>query len=312
MQILSILILLVTATTAIASDGVSRGDSGIFGPPYETILRFQEDLQAAYPNLVSLQIYGTSYEGRRLQMMVAMKENQAALPRTAVVMSGSTHGNEYLHIEDRLPAELLRLSKEGSSVSRFLDAGGVLVFIPIVNPDGYEKRSRFNARGVDLNRDWDVPPAGFKGFKERESIALSEALEQLRLQHSLRYAVTIDYHCCAGALLTPWSYTQDDLPEPQLSHHRAIGNMARKDLGVTVGATGQVLGYTPTGTSKDYYFASYGALAFTYEGRFKTEESRLASHLSWWQSILDYTRENLFSETVQTAMSSLHGFNVDL
>ncbi|MCB0405033.1 MAG: succinylglutamate desuccinylase/aspartoacylase family protein [Bdellovibrionales bacterium] len=312
MQFLSIIGVLFLAATASASDGASRGDSGIFGPPYENILRAQEALQVAYPELVTLHDYGTSYEGRRLQLLIAMKQKELPFSRTAIVMAGATHGNEYLHIEDRLPAELLRLANRESSVSKFLNAGGVLVFVPIVNPDGYERRSRFNARGVDLNRDWDVPPAGFKGFKERESAALSGALEQLRLQHGLRYAITVDYHCCAGALLTPWSYTEDDLPEPQLGHHRAIGALAHKDLGVTVGATGQVLGYTPTGTSKDYYFASYGALAFTYEGRFKTEESQMPGHLRWWEAMLDYSRENLFSETIQTAMSSLHGFNVDL
>ena len=303
---------LLLAANVSASDGASRGDSGIFGPPYATLLTLQSELRSEYPSLVTLQNYVTSYEGRPLQLIIAMKENESATVRTAIVMAGATHGNEYLHIEDRLPAELLRLSRSDSSVSRFLDAGGVLVFVPIVNPDGYERRSRYNARGADLNRDWDVPPAGYKGFKERESAALSEALEQLRVVHGLRYAITVDYHCCAGALLTPWSYTLEDLPEPQLSHHKAIGDLARKDLGVAIGATGQVLGYTPTGTSKDYYFSSYGALAFTYDGSYKTEEGKLPAHLSWWQAMLDYTRENLFSETIQTAMSSLHGLNVDL
>src|SRR5690606_4664290 len=115
---------------------------------------------------------------RPLQLMLVKSSGTTGFTRTAVVMTGAIHGNEYLNIEDRLPEELIARARSGSgSVASFLSAGGVLVFVPIVNPDGYESRSRYNAKGVDLNRDWDVPSVGHTGFKQVESAALSNALE---------------------------------------------------------------------------------------------------------------------------------------
>lgn len=297
---------------ALGSEVSGRGDSGIYGPSYTDILAWQKHLGVAYPSILQLQDYGTSYQGRPLRLMIAMKKTQVNSPRTAVVMTGAIHGNEYLNIEDRLPEELLKRAAKDSPVRDFLEGGGVLVFVPIVNPDGYESRSRYNSRGTDLNRDWDVPPAGFEGFKEKETLALSVALEQLRIKHNLKYAVTVDYHCCAGALLTPWSYSAQDLAAPHLSHHRAIGEMATKELKIVVGATGQVLGYQPTGTSKDYYHSVYKALAFTYEGRYREERNKLGAHIRWWELMLSYTQQKLVPEISLSALSSEFGYNVDL
>ena len=52
------------------------------------------------------------------------------------------------------------------------------------------------------------------------------------------------------------------------------------------GSTGQVLGYYPRGTSKDYYFAKYGALAFTFEGSYRQEHLNFEKHTIWWDHIL--------------------------
>ena len=115
-------------------------------------------------------------------MLVVMKNNSKNMllsARPALLMSGSTHGDEYLNIEDRLPEELLKLSLNKSTVSDFLNRGGVFIFIPILNPDGYDHRNRENSHGVDLNRDWDVPPAGFKGFHEVETNDLARKLSEL-------------------------------------------------------------------------------------------------------------------------------------
>jgi hypothetical protein len=74
-------------------------------------------------------------------------------------------------------------------------------FIPSINPDGNASDSRYNANGVDLNRNWDtddwksnaaVPgyPRGKAGaggprpFSELETRALRDLLQQLQRQSS--------------------------------------------------------------------------------------------------------------------------------
>ncbi len=206
--------------------------------------------------------------------------------RPTLLMSGATHGNEYLNIEDRLPEELLAKANLKGPVSRFLNEGGVYLFIPILNPDGYDTRTRENAKGVDLNRDWDVKPVEYKGFKQQETRFLAERLDQLKKTHGLRYLVTVDYHCCSGALLHPWSYEQAPaLTAVEKERHQAVGEIVAKDLQVEYGTTGDILGYFPVGTTKDYYFDHYKAAAFTYEGRHRQEHQYLAVHVKMWQNI---------------------------
>jgi hypothetical protein len=139
---------------------------------------------------------------------------------------------------------------------------------------------------VDLNRDWDLKAMAFKGFKEQETRSLAQQLEILRKEENLRYKITVDYHCCIGAVLTPWSYKKLKLSDSDFAKHAAIGDLATKLMGIEWGTTGDVLGYYPKGTTKDYYYSRYGALSFTYEGRFNEENKYFAKHVEWWEGMV--------------------------
>ena len=78
---------------------------------------------------------GRSYQGRPISVVHMAGEG----PRILVV--GCVHGNEC----------------EGTEVTRLLEqspASTDLWLVHQLNPDGYARRSRYNARGVDLNRDF--------------------------------------------------------------------------------------------------------------------------------------------------------------
>lgn len=278
-------------------------DSGIFGPQYNGILSRMDQLSREAGGWVTTVTYGTSVQSRPLRFLIAAKPVRGLKDRPTLLMTGAMHGNEYLNIEDRLPESLIRRATQGGSLGTFVDRGGVVIFVPILNPDGYVGRKRSNANGVDLNRDWDVLPAGHKGLKERETQLLAEALESLRKDMGLKFRVTVDYHCCAGALLVPWSYTKERLPPAADAEHKAIAELANRYLSLQIGSTGSVLGYSPMGTTKDYFFSRYGATAFTYEGRFKTEAAFLDRHVAWWESIL--RRETPDSRTGPSLLSFL-------
>jgi succinylglutamate desuccinylase len=283
--LLSILAFITLSHIAMAD--VIWSDSGVRGPKYSEILTQLENLKKSYPDLVTVVDYGKSVRGRVLRMVTVMKKTTVNFERPTLLMSGSTHGNEYLNIEDRLPAEMLKKSNKTGAVGQFLDQGGAFVFIPILNPDGYESHSRENAHGVDLNRDWDVPPAGFKGFKEKETRELADQLEKLRKEQHLKFEITVDYHCCIGALLHPWSFKDGPLvSQEQINRFKEVGAMVTRHLDVNVGTTGQILGYHPSGTTKDYYFQKYQALSFTYEGKHQTEPAQFAQHVAWWEEMI--------------------------
>jgi murein peptide amidase A len=78
---------------------------------------------------------GRSYEGRPISAVHVAGEG----PRILVV--GCIHGNEC----------------EGIEVTKLLERSAATTDLWLVhqlNPDGFARRSRFNARGVDLNRDF--------------------------------------------------------------------------------------------------------------------------------------------------------------
>src|SRR4051812_17842519 len=88
------------AEVATGIEPAAWSDSGIRGPKYEQILADMDALRARYPHLVTVIDYGKSKEGRTLRLLVIMKEGRTDMEHPTLLMSGSTHGNEYLNIED--------------------------------------------------------------------------------------------------------------------------------------------------------------------------------------------------------------------
>lgn len=267
-------------------------DSNIEGPSYEEIVATHHSLTLAYSGWASISTYGQTLEGRALTVIRIQNPNVTEggphQNRPGVLISGAIHGNEYLNIEDRLAGWFLANKDLSPGLMHYLDAGGVIYVIPIMNPDGYANRERGNANGVDLNRDFDLVPTNEANFHEVETSSLRTYLEQELKTNNVSLRVTVDYHCCDGSLLFPWSYTMDNLTDDLLAGHNHIARLMSESIGTDYrsGSTAQVLGYTPRGTSKDYYFAHFGAFAFTFEGNWRTENENFDKHTLWWDHIL--------------------------
>jgi len=290
---------LLTALTftswALAANAETEGrsDSGIDGPPYRDIVQQMATLELEFPHLVKVESYGQSVFGVNLTI-VKIEDRRAAVPRygtsprPAVLISGATHGNEYLAIEDRLPGEFARNRGRLAGVDRFLQGGGVIYIVPILNPDGYDRDQRENGNYQDLNRDFPLPPQELPGLYQPETRQLVDFLRRDTAAHGLQLRLSVDYHCCAGALLYPWSYTDMPMSEPVLAAHRRTASMMKAALGdgYVAGTSGEILGYLPVGTSKDFYLIEFGAQAFTFEGTYAIESSRFLQHVKWWDEML--------------------------
>ncbi len=152
------------------------------------------------PTLPAAFAYGKSVEGRDL-----LARSFGSGQRMVMLVGGIHTGyeansvtlvNELIAHFERAPQDVL--------------PGITLVLIPAANPDGLERgRSadgRFNARGVDLNRNWDCewsPDAfwrqrsvdpGVEPFSEPEAIALAALI------YDLRPAAVIFYHAAANGV----------------------------------------------------------------------------------------------------------------
>lgn len=141
------------------------------------------------PELSPLQWGSIGYSVQRRELSVATIGYSG---RTAVIVVGSIQGDQ-TGTRDAVNALINRVNTEKDAIP----AGTMFYFIPTINPDGNAANSRYNANGVDLNRNWDtsdwrsnapVPgytqgkagAGGSSPFSEPETKALRELLQQLQ------------------------------------------------------------------------------------------------------------------------------------
>jgi hypothetical protein len=116
---------------------------------------------------------GTSIEGREILAFGERKYDLSARQSDSTLLIGGLHGDEtatVLLLEDFL--------------ARYLTSGRCetpTAVIPLANPDSFDRHSRYNARGVDLNRNCDFnwsadseEPSGPGPWSEPEIRALRD------------------------------------------------------------------------------------------------------------------------------------------
>lgn len=116
---------------------------------------------------------GFSSEGLGIPAYANFDLTAAAPPENTTLLIGGTHGDE--------PATVLLLESFFQSPAWDALAGFPTIVLPLANPDGYKRGTRYNARGVDLNRNcgfnWHAEseePPGPGPWSEPESGALRD------------------------------------------------------------------------------------------------------------------------------------------
>jgi succinylglutamate desuccinylase len=276
-----------------------ESDSGTKGPAYSELVKYFATLPQKYPEFIQVSQYGKTPGDRPLVVLKVSYPKRFVNPRVvssraqtlAILITGTTHGDEYLGIEDRLPEWFAKEGVKDPAIAPYFQAGGAIYLIPIFNPDGYDTRRRENSRGKDLNRDFSVRQAKFEGFTEVETQAARDMLINQLQVNQQRLLISMDYHCCIGAALYPWSFAKaPELPGDYLALYKAYGKIIQNNFGADfrVGKTPDVLGYSAIGTSKDYYYENYGSMSFTFEGEYGIEKNKFAQHVQMWKNLIQY------------------------
>ncbi|MFQ5501162.1 MAG: M14 family zinc carboxypeptidase, partial [Phycisphaerae bacterium] len=105
---------------------------------YEEIAKAMQDLARAYPELLTLQSIGTSFEGRNMWLMTI--NNSQTGPDTdkpAMYIDGNIHGNEVQAAEVGLYTIWYLSKSHGKveSLTKLIDESAFYI-LPMVNPDG--------------------------------------------------------------------------------------------------------------------------------------------------------------------------------
>lgn len=266
------------------------GGSGLIGtlvtyPSYADMEAKLQRMVTRNPAKATLVRYGQTVNGLNLNVIRIARTDVTSTSHPAVEISGVIHGNEYLGIEDHLAEHFLDNTSTMPGLSTFLAKGGIIYFIPVINPDGYVRKRRLNTNGADLNRDFDLIPRSEMRFTQPETVALARYLEQDLAASQAQLKLSLDYHCCVPALITPWSYIDAQPETKDIATFHDIGETNRAILGYDYGNAMQTVNYLAEGSSIDYFYAKYGTLALAIEGNWWGEETQFDKHVAFWDKM---------------------------
>lgn len=98
---------------------------------------------------------GKSAGGRTIYAVVlADKVTSGANARPLILFLSGQHGNETTPVYSMISmiSELCAGNRDYRQILQRV----TVVFVPVVNPDGFSSCNRFNKNGIDLNRDWNA------------------------------------------------------------------------------------------------------------------------------------------------------------
>jgi Zinc carboxypeptidase len=110
--------------------------------------RIVKKLAVSSARRLNVEKFDESNEGRPIYLATLGKGPQR------VLLWSQMHGDEPTHTAVMLDVFSYLLQRPAKPKAEEILSGCMLMFIPMLNPDGAEAVIRFNAQGIDINRDW--------------------------------------------------------------------------------------------------------------------------------------------------------------
>ena len=208
------------------------------------------------PSIAEFHVLGKSVQNRDVFYLVINATCQQKPP--AFLGIGVHHGDEQDTAEAVLASadNLLRKSAMDPAVKSLMQQYAFYL-LPVMNPDGYTLNTRYNANGIDLNRDYSYPErADADSFQQIETQLVKS------LQESVGFQGAVTYHSGATEVLWPWCYTGDVTPDDTL--FVAAGEKTAQAMAFTVYQQSYD-DYPTQGEYIDYAYWKMHTLAATFE-----------------------------------------------
>ena len=216
------------------------------------------ELAQQYPKLVKLETYGTTRSGHTLYALkvsdnVATDENEPEL-----MITSATHGDELITVEVTLNLlrELLAAYGTNERLTRMLNDHELFI-LPMVNPEGYSRRSRYAGGWTDPNRDYPWPENA-----NRQSVDCIDSLRQFFHAHDFKGS--LDIHASGKMVMYPWAYTYEAPPADDARNFEYLVNSMAEQNGYAAGQISKVI-YVAKGSSADYYYWKNRTIAIAVE-----------------------------------------------
>lgn len=232
----------------------------------DTIYTWLDLLEHSYPDLVTIELVGETYEDRELKAIHISTRNLELNPdKKTIIITGGIHAREWISVSSVCWTIYQLLTRYGVSKKEtyYLDHLDFLI-IPVFNPDGYvhtwmhDRLWRKNRQetimpgcpGIDIDHSFDFhweatnefpcseEYSGEKPFEAIEASSMNNYLNTTKGEYKIHGY--LDFHSYSQEILYPYAYSCDALPRDfenllELSYGlaKAIRNKSGKYYKVT-------------------------------------------------------------------------------
>jgi len=217
---------------------------------YEALTDELKDYAKTYPEITKLVSLGESVEGRKI-LAIKITDNpdiQEDEPEFKYV--STMHGDEIIATEMCIYFIDLLLSRYGydERITHLVDSVEIWI-VPLMNPDGYERRTRYNSSGYDLNRNFP------ENYPANDPDIQPETRHIINWSEENSFVLSANFHSGALCVNYPYDYDgsyYDEAPTPDDALFKAISrkysfhntpmwNSSRFPDGITNGADWYVI-----------------------------------------------------------------------
>ena len=263
------------------------------------------EFQIKYPDLVNVFSIGKSVLEKDIRCVRITNENNNQA-KSSCVINGGIHGCEWEAVDAclYLVEYLLINFGKNETINNILNTTEIYI-VPLLNPDGRKLDDRFNANGVDLNRNFDIDFGRLRGgclrvgtvfgkkvftyrefprlhkwfpsfprflincgrrpFSEPETQALRDLIYEIDSHH---LSFFLDCHTAVHNLATPWTAFKP--PFEMTNQEKRIFNYVREWVAENTEyedaeMSFQGEGYKASGTASDWFFKEFKVPSFTFE-----------------------------------------------
>ncbi|OBA19591.1 Zn-dependent exopeptidase [Metschnikowia bicuspidata var. bicuspidata NRRL YB-4993] len=213
--------------------------------PLSSINAWLALLQQTYPDIITLETIGQTYEGRPLQVvhLLIPSDNTSHDEKRTIVVTGGVHAREWISVSSVLYGIYEILNHFESNPDNWRELAKLdFLFIPVLNPDGYEyswstdrlwRKNRQPAagsedsqcRGIDIDHSYDfhwTPSsdsicgedyAGSHPFEAYELKVWDTYLNRTNEGHKIWGY--IDLHSYSQEILIPYAYSCEHRPRDE-------------------------------------------------------------------------------------------------
>jgi hypothetical protein len=231
---------------------------------YVSTLTLVDSLIQAFPNLIHKVSYGSSLQGRELYAVKISDNVTIDEPEPEISFDGCHHGDEIMGSEViiLLMRDLCIGYGNDPQITELVNSREIWIY-PFMNPDGRQMLTRYNANGVDCNRDWgymwDDMGNSSSPFSQPETKAIAEWI------FNNQFVISQSNHGGTEAISHPWSYRPNSSPDQspinflasQYSNLSGYGNLAYFQ-----GYGGM---YPINGSAKDCFYGINGSVGWSME-----------------------------------------------